>query len=441
MTELVVSEVTLRSLTEELGGEVERGAVLFLNHDVLTDRYLVQSVKLAVAEDCTRATGTQITFAPEFLVRVTRQAKESNRSIGLLHTHPAGFVEFSATDDDVEAGLSDFFRERLSGLEALSLVLCAGRLLARRCGSAERIAVRVVGSNISIDNPHADQFDKSDRYDRQVRAFGEEGQAVLRNLEVAVVGLGGTGSVVAQQLAHLGVGKFLLIDGDVIEKSNLNRVVGAQSTSVGLSKVDSACKLIQEINRKAEVQRYVGSAMTEGAARLLRGTNCIFICTDSHVSRAFLSEFSYQYLIPAFDIGVSINASNGRVDAVTGRTQMLAPGLPCLSCSNSLDTRRIREELMTPEQRAADPYFNDGAVQQPAVISINSVMTSLAVTMFLGAFTAIPARARWQSYDALSGMVRALSTRPDTNCGVCGAEGVMGAGDSRSLTLLQPEHG
>jgi hypothetical protein len=94
---------------------------------------------------------------------------------------------------------------------------------------------------------------------------------------------------------------------------------------------------------------------------------------------------------------------------------------------------------MTPEEQAADPYFNEGGARQPAVISINSTMASLAVTMLLGAFTAVPVGARWQSYDALKGTVRLLSTSCAPDCGTCGPEGLTGKGPTCDLPFLPTE--
>jgi molybdopterin/thiamine biosynthesis adenylyltransferase len=342
-------------------------------------------------------------------------------------------------DDQTERGLSDFLKERNPEGHSFSIVLCDGVPVARRFGTGERVGIRSVGAKVTTAQDSPDRLGASNRYDRQIRAFGEEGQSVLRNLSIAIVGLGGTGSVAAQQLGHLGVGRFILVDPDLLEDTNLNRVVGTSDASVGQDKVEIAKALIRQINPDAEVNPYKGSAMDPAAIELLQSVNAIFICTDSHVSRAHLSEFSYQYMIPAFDIGVSINARDGVVGAITGRTQMLGPGLPCLTCSNALDPKRIREELMTQEQRTADPYFNEGGISQPAVISINSAIVSMAVTMFLGAFTAIPVRARWQSYDALTGTVRLLSAKSDLECTICGPAGVVAAGDARELTLVQRE--
>lgn len=438
MSELVISAPTLHYLTESLGADVERGAVLYLTRDLVGDRYLVRKVELAQPEDCLRASAIEITFAPQFLTRVTRRAREDGFSLAVLHTHPSGYSDFSPVDDETEAGLLGFMRDRNPEHDCFSVVLCNGQLIARKFAAAERVDVRVVGAAVLLPG-RAGEIQQDERYDRQMRAFGEEGQAILSSMTVAIVGLGGTGSVAAQQLAHLGVGSFVLIDSDVIEKTNLNRVVGTVEKSVGHKKVNVAAQMLELINPKVRVSCYIGSVISDGASALLRNADCIFICTDSHSSRAFVSEFAYQYLVPAIDVGVGINTRDGEVHAMTGRTQMLAPGLPCLVCSNALDPRRIREELMTEAQRAADPYFNEGGVKQPAVISLNSAIVSLAVTMLLGAFTAIPARARWQSYDGVAGTVRLLRTSPQQDCGVCGADGVVGAGDSRRLTFLPAE--
>ena len=93
----------------------------------------------------------------------------------------------------------------------------------------------------------------SDMFDRQVRAFGAAGQQRLGDTRVAIIGLGGTGSIAAQQLVHLGVRKFVLIDPDTIEVTNLNRVVGATAQDVGASKVSVAARYIKSFSSEADV--------------------------------------------------------------------------------------------------------------------------------------------------------------------------------------------
>jgi proteasome lid subunit RPN8/RPN11 len=143
MSELVISLPALRGLTESLTADVERGAALFLRTDSVGDCYLVREVLPTEDGDCLNASATEVTFAPQFLTRVTRYAREKGFSLALLHTHPTGFDCFSATDDETELGLAEFMRERNPGRETLSVVLCDGRLIARKFGGRDAPLARV----------------------------------------------------------------------------------------------------------------------------------------------------------------------------------------------------------------------------------------------------------------------------------------------------------
>src|SRR5690606_10510517 len=91
----------------------------------------------------------------------------------------------------------------------------------------------VVGNTIKRLHASPRHFDVSGEiHDRQVRMFGAAGQDMLKRSKVAVVGLGGIGSLVCEYLTRLGIGELLLVDPDRIEESNLSRVVGARSRDV-----------------------------------------------------------------------------------------------------------------------------------------------------------------------------------------------------------------
>src|SRR5207247_877070 len=138
-----------------------------------------------------------------------------------------------------------------------------------------------------------------------------------------------------------------------------------------------------------------GSVLTTTVARELRNVDFVFMCTDSHGSRAVLNQLAYQYLIPTIDTGVAIAATESRVTSVVGRVQMLAPGLGCLTCAELLDSDAVRRDLMTAYERKKDPYFLGEPQPQPAVMSFNMTMASLAVTMFLGAVTNLPVSSQY----------------------------------------------
>jgi hypothetical protein len=273
-------------------------------------------------------------------------------------------------------------------------------------------------------------------FDRQIRAFGESGQKTLAAIKIGIVGLGGTGSVVAQQLTYLGVKRFLLIDFDRADQSNFNRLVGATFQQVSAQKVQIAAEYITQIRNSSEVDAVVGSVLDEATAKRLLECDFVFCCTDNHGSRAVVQQMVYQYYLPCIDMGVVITSQDGAVTHIGARVQMMAPGLPCLTCGNLLDADLVRYDLMNPDQRAVDPYFSGHlAPPQPAVISLNSTAASLAVTMFLGAVTDIPAHARFQTYNAITGKVRAVEFTPDPMCVVSSPNGALGKGDEWPLPV------
>ncbi|MEK6805726.1 MAG: ThiF family adenylyltransferase [Pseudomonadota bacterium] len=437
MTEIVISEVRHTELKTKLKGDTERFAALYLNHDRANDRFLVSSFDIASESDCVSASETAITITPEFLMRVTRKAKETRTHLALLHTHLFGYKRFSSIDDDVEQALNHVVRLRLPESTVFAMVLCDDSLITRRFSTHEEIPVRIVGRNVHIPGENSINDDELKRFDRQVRAFGSYGQSVLQKMKVAIVGVGGTGSILVQQLAHLGIRDFVLIDPDVVESSNLNRVVGTSADSIGRQKVEVSAELIRRITPNPRIVMLADSVIGIEAKNLLTSADCVFSCTDSHSSRAFISELAYAYLVPTFDIGVAISADKGEIKSITGRCQMLAPGLPCLLCSNAIDGRAVREELMTPEESKADPYFRGDGVRQPAVISLNSTMVSLAVTMFLSVFTGVPATSRWSTYDAMRGVVRSLGGSPNADCPFCGSDEACAAGDTWRLSFIR----
>src|SRR6266446_10531916 len=93
------------------------------------------------------------------------------------------------------------------------------------------------------------------RFDRNIGLFGAEGQRILRQTRVAVVGVGGLGSHVVQQLALLGVGGITLIDHEEVSTSNKNRYIGLRNDDPipGTAKVATAARLIESIDPKIEI--------------------------------------------------------------------------------------------------------------------------------------------------------------------------------------------
>jgi molybdopterin/thiamine biosynthesis adenylyltransferase len=413
--------------------DVETAGILLAGVARDANRLLAREVILAPDEAYLRRDIAGLTLTPRFLADAMKRARSGGWSLILAHSHPGhSYPSFSNVDDECERLLMPVFAGRAPGVPHGTLVVGLEGEDARLYSIAgERLAVglRTVGSELH-DGAAAAETPVAHIFERNVRAFGEAGQTRIAKLHVGIVGLGGTGSVIAQELALLGVTHFTLIDRDEVELTNLNRLVGATRNDIGRAKVDVARDLIMRSNPVARVHVSAGDVTRREEGERLMTCDLIFSATDSHGSRAILNHLSYAYYIPVIDLGIVITADSGRVTDVTGRVQLLGPGAGCLVCGNLLDAEEVRQDFLTQDERQRDPYIVGERVPQPAVISLNAIVSSLAVTMFLGIVTGIPLAARHQIYRGIPGTVRSVATPPLANCIVCSLRGVLGRGDA-----------
>lgn len=441
MSRIVLTEELLAQLrTELLAHKAETCAVLFgracFQQGCLV-RIVVRDIQWTGPDDYFERTSIAAQLRPEFVAKVTQRARRNGDSLIFVHSHPFDLNRFSETDDAGEQILARFLAERIPDTIHAAMLITPSVSIARRLATKEELAVTGVGANFVWGRPSGANCSHGVAFDRQERVFGEAGQSCLRTIRVGIVGLGGTGSLVSEQLAHLGVENFLFLDPDVVEATNLNRLVGATPPDVGKLKVAVAGSHVRRINPNAKIEENAGSVLLANVAERLTDTDFVFCCTDSHGSRAVLNQLAYQYLVPMIDMGVIIVAKDGSVSHIVGRTQMLAPGLSCLVCGNLLNPEAVRVDLLTEFERNADPYIVGAREPAPAVISLNSTIASMAVTMFLGAVAGVPTSARLLNYNAMSGACRSAVTEKHPSCIVCSDRGALARGSEWELPARQ----
>lgn len=207
--------------------------------------------------------------------------------------------------------------------------------------------------------------------------LGVNSQELFANLRVAIIGLGGGGSHIAQQLAHLGVGHFRLIDPDKIEASNLNRLVGGTQDDVDhkRSKVEIATRTILGIRPWAKV--ISRKAKWQEADDLIRDAHVLFGCVDGYQQRDYLETASRRFCLPYIDIGMDVTRLHDASFAVAGQMIMTVPGNPCMRCLGFLTPDKLAQE----ENRYGDVGIN------PQVVWTNGMLASLAVGAFAKLFT------------------------------------------------------
>ena len=348
MIELAFSEAAFSGLSADLlRGSSERCALILAQEYVRPDnlkRLLVRSIEFPELSNYARMGPTEAELKPDVVAWYAKRARRDNCAVIFAHSHPGSKPpRFSVTDDRGEERLAAFLAVRAPGRSHSALVVSHGGVRARTLGAGKEIRVASFGERRSIlfDPVAPGDGRVAGAFDRQVRAFGARAQRVLQGLHVAIVGLGGTGSIVCQQLAHLGVGEFTLIDSDTVEITNLNRLAGASNGDFGRPKVDIAAEGIQRVAPNARVHVFRADVTRAPTARTLTGVDLIFGCTNSPGSRAVLQQVAYQYLIPLVDMGVVIVARAPEITHAYGRVQLLAPGKPCFTCSGLLNPEQV----------------------------------------------------------------------------------------------------
>ena len=260
-------------------------------------------------------------------------------------------------------------------------------------------------------------------HDRQVRMFGAAGQQILRASKVAVVGLGGIGSLVAEYLARLGLGNLVLIDTDEIESSNLSRVVGATQVDVetGQRKTQIAVRHAREMAIHATLQPILGDVSSNSVAQLLRDCDFIFLAADSMRARLVVNALAHQYLIPAIQMGAKVRHDDcGNLEDAMCAVRHIRPGTGCLWCNGLIDPTQLAIEAKSDSERKEQAY----GVQEPnpSVITLNAVAAATAVNDFLFDFLGLRTsvvEAAYQHFHFHRGKAQRVTPRQSPECREC----------------------
>lgn len=283
-----------------------------------------------------------------------------------------------------------------------------------------------------------------ERYQRQELFLGSATQSALAQATVAIVGLGGLGSLVATQLAHLGIGHLILIDPDRVERSNLNRLLGAGTADIGRAKVELYAEFVERISENTRVTALPLSLLdrsNQSAIDFARGADVIAGCVDNDGARLILNQIAVRYLIPLVDGGSGIHLdSASQVQAVGGQVQRILPGTGCLECRGYINPQRVHFDL-APEafqtKARAHGYGTNAAA--PAVIYLNGIIASqqVAEIVSLLAETQLTTETHPQLmvYNALQRKLTPIQVQGDPTCPTCGLEGLTGSGDFAPITF------
>jgi hypothetical protein len=240
---------------------------------------------------------------------------------------------------------------------------------------------------------------KTSRYARQ-SFLGSESDAVIADATVGVVGLGGGGSHIVQQLAHLGFQNYALYDGDVVEDSNLNRLIGATTADAAAetAKLHLAKMMIYGLQPEAVVKGFSGRWQERPES--LRECDIVFGCVDGYQERHELEVACRRYLMHYIDIGMDVHGDKSPV--IGGQIILSSPGYPCMRCIGFLTNEKLVKE--------AERYGTAGA--RPQVVWPNGVLASTAVGLAVNLVTSWTKRVPGYAYFVYDGNESTVKESP-----------------------------
>lgn len=326
-----------------------------------------------------------------------------------VHTHPfcAGQVHFSGIDDNDEKSFLRFLKEHFDWHYA-SIVLSQTEYSARLWEQDEKgrafsrhLSLKAMTLPESITNSGLRstsarrEVESAELLNRTGLALGFDNLSRIANSSrLAVIGMGGLGSIIAENLVHMGFHDLVLIDHDALEVSNLNRVVGGTFDAAAKQekKVDVVRRHLQGINPNVVLTTFCSTIEDVPVDSSLINVDWFILATDNHSSRFYIQELAFKYFIPFISAGVAITVQDGQITDYSGEVIVVRPGDNlCLNCLGRLNPTKIASErhfnAEVRDKIVERGYVHGMDVKEPAVKTLNSVLGSIAVEELVNQYT------------------------------------------------------
>jgi len=246
-------------------------------------------------------------------------------------------------------------------------------------------------------------FDTSAYYSRQtvLSELGVSGQQKLRNAKVAIIGLGGLGSVSALYLALSGVGKLTLVDQDTVEVNNLHRQVLYSLSDIRYPKVEAAERRIEQLNPEVRVDPVPENISAENVGSILSDVDCVVDGLDNMATRYVINRFCAEKQVP-FVFG-------GAIGLEGNLATLKVPETPCLEC------------FLPGLEDANLPTCDTRGVLGATTGTIGAIQAIEAIKVI--ANIEPRSRGRLMVFDFAQSEMRAIPLRIRSDCEICQVKG------------------
>jgi len=239
-----------------------------------------------------------------------------------------------------------------------------------------------------------------ERYSRHIilKQVGGKGQEKILNSKVLIIGAGGLGAPAALYLAAAGVGNLGIVDGDVVDLSNLQRQIIHFTPDIGKKKVDSAREKINQINPDVKVTTYNEKVYAKNILNIIKDYDFIIDGTDN---------FSAKFLINDACVIAKKPFSHGGILRFQGQTLTYTPQSTCYRC--------IFDQ---PPPKGAVPTCSEAGILGAVAGMLGTIQAAEALKYILGVGELLTNKLL--TFDALNMEYRTINLKRNRNCPICG---------------------
>jgi molybdopterin-synthase adenylyltransferase len=242
------------------------------------------------------------------------------------------------------------------------------------------------------------------RYSRHIllQELGIEGQARIRAASALVIGAGGLGSPASLYLASAGVGRLTIVDGDVVDLTNLQRQILHTSERIGINKATSGLTTLAALNPQVQLAAITQRVGENELDALVAAADVVLDCSDNFATRHAINRACVAHRRPL------VSGAAVRFDGQLAVFDLRQPAASCYAC-------------LFPEGDAQDDLCAVMGVFAPVTGIIGAMQAAEALKLVAQAGTV--ASGRLLMLDALTLDVRTVRFEPDPRCAVCNRAG------------------
>lgn len=301
-------------------------------------------------------------FYPQYFQRALCEAAKEQAGLAFLHSHLGpGWQGMSEDDVNAERGHAGAVLAA-TGFPLVGLTLGTDgawsarfwpKTAPRTFDRAWCASVRVIGNQLAVT--YMDRLmpppQMKVELTRTISAWGAKAQAHLARLHIGVVGVGSVGCLVAESLARMGIQQVTLIDFDIVELVNLDRLLHATRADA-LARRQKVAVIADALRESATADNFVVhgvpySVTEEEGYRAALDCDLLFGCVDRPWGRSVLNHIAYTHLVPVVEGGIAVSVTKrGELRGADWKAHTAAPGRRCLECLGQYDPGLVSEEKL-----------------------------------------------------------------------------------------------